>query len=183
VPIRSARSSASSVRMLTTPAILDGFLLLSSASRKPREGMWGGLKRPIPVAELKRHYPKLRVGLSEWREAAVERVRAALRRGDLAFYVMAADLSEPMPLPVELAQRLVSWRGEIITDRPIRLPHSWARDGLISSQTFLLLKSGVFVVRRDEFEAWYRDERRRTVGPRSESKRGRAGEEDRMSAS
>ena len=65
-----------------------GFLRVSHAANQLAGGMWGGLRRPEPVATIKRVHKKLSVGRGPWREQAAQRFRCAAVNGELVVYVV-----------------------------------------------------------------------------------------------
>jgi hypothetical protein len=146
------------------------FLPLSSAINRLADGMWGGLRRPEPVAAIKHDQKKLSLGFGPWREKAGRRLRAAAVRGKLAIYVLAesqarpeannltdcsADSTEPSSVPVNVITRLIASRGSL-PDHPIR-PSIKTAEG--DGKLFTLLTVGLLVVRASDFDAWYQSER------------------------
>jgi hypothetical protein len=51
------------ISIMKNEAILDGFLSVSEAVSVLARGMWGGLRRPLPVRQLKKQYRNV----SGWR--------------------------------------------------------------------------------------------------------------------
>jgi hypothetical protein len=101
--------------------VLKGFLGLSDATNRLARGMWGGLRRPEPVKDLKDIENKLSVGFGPWWEEAGRHIRAAAVKAELVVYVIAGpqDRSkdsnptepspkqiEPVALPVNVVKRL-----------------------------------------------------------------------------
>jgi len=148
----------------------DGYLSLSCATNLLADGMWGGLPRPEPVASLKQSQKKLSVGWGPWREQSALCLTAAATKGDLAVYVCAnphvrskkpkligrpmAEI-EPVVVPVGVLRRLMTTRGGL-SDHAIRPS---LRTILGDEKMYVLLKTGLLVVRMREFEVWYRSER------------------------
>jgi hypothetical protein len=133
-------------------------------------GMWGGLRRPVPVQQIKRKHKRASVGFGPWRKFAAECFRAAALKGDLVIYVtprpqrtskvlvvrhlFSRDL-EPVPVPTSILKRLITSR-QGLPDHPIR-PTLKTAEG--HETLFALLASGVLVARQSEFLRWYRAER------------------------
>src|SRR5450432_2783014 len=67
----------------------EDYLRLSHATNQVADGMWGGLPRPDPVANIKKSQKKLSVGFGPWREKAAECLTAAAFKGELVVYVVA----------------------------------------------------------------------------------------------
>jgi hypothetical protein len=67
----------------------EDFLRISCAVNRLSDGMWGGLRRPDPVAAIKQDQKKLSLGFGPWGEKAGRRLRAAAVRGKLTIYVFA----------------------------------------------------------------------------------------------
>ena len=149
--------------------MLNGFLRVSDASNRLAGGMWGGLPRPEPVVKTKRNNNNVSVGFAPWREEAGQRLWAAVVNGELAVYVVTGpqvqsndgnsiELSpekfEPVAIPVNVLKRLITPRG-VLPDRPIR-PTIRTAEG--NEKLFALLTGGLLVVRKSDFDIWYRSE-------------------------
>ena len=144
----------------------EGFLLFSDAISRLAQGMWGGLRQPLPVQKIKQAYKKELVGFANWRERSGELLRKAALEGELTIYVFAspqvpskkpgtAQVSSIVPIPVKVLSRLLLFHGSL-PDHPIR-PSIKATDR--DQKLFALLSSGALVVRKTEFDEWYRSER------------------------
>lgn len=148
----------------------EGFLRFSDGVNRLAAGMWGGLRRPIPVQTIKRTFRKGSLGFGPWREKAGQRLRAAGVKGELVVYVVAkpqappkhlalagcsAERIEPAVVPVDTLKRLMSSRGGL-PDHPIR-PSIKTVGG--NEKLFALLTVGLLVVRARDFNVWYRSER------------------------
>jgi hypothetical protein len=157
------------------------FLSLSEAVNRLAEGMWGGLRRPEPVAAIKQDYKKLSVGFGPWREKAGRRLRVAAVKGKLVIYVLASprvrsadhDLTgvsptkpEPEAVPVPVIKRLILSRGSL-PDHSIR-PTIKTAEG--DEKLFASLASGQLVVQASDFEDWYQSECTRGRWPSQRSK-------------
>ena len=110
------------------------FLRISCAVNRLSDGMWGGRRRPDPVATIKQDQKKLSVGFGPWQEKAGQRLRAATVKGELVVYVLAnpqvrsktrklteysPEKIEPVAVPVNVVKRLITSRGGL-PDHPIR---------------------------------------------------------------
>jgi hypothetical protein len=163
------------------------FLLFSDAVDRLAEGMWGRLRRPLPVQRIKRAYKKESVGFANWRERAGQQLTQSALRGAPTIYVFVSTrvaskkrgvaqassrATEPARIPVKVLSRLLLSHGSL-PDHPIR-PSIRTSDG--DEKLFALLRSGVLVVRETEFVDWYRSERakRRWPSQRSSSPKRRS---------
>ena len=159
---------------MSDPQVPDGFLRLSDAVNRLASGMWGGLPRPVPVQTIKQTARKLSLGFGPWRQQAARCFRAAALEGAPVVYAVGADTRassnirsltreralrkiEPVVVPAKVLGRLLSSRGGL-PDHPIR-PTIKTADG--NETLFALLDGGLLVVRKSEFVAWYRSERRK----------------------
>ena len=145
---------------------MDQFILLSAAVQRLAEGMWGGIRRAEPVAELKREKPRLSVGWGSWRERAGAALRSAILEGKLSVYArptIDAEAGEPLGgqisdlttiVPVSVFQRLITPRG-IPTDHPYRPTLATVGN---DSKLLARLLSGVLVLRKVEFDKWFKRE-------------------------
>jgi hypothetical protein len=153
----------------------EGFLRFSVAVDLLAQGIWGGLQRPIPVQKFKWQYKKISVGFGPWKEKAGQCLRSAAIDGKVPVYVFGTpqseigDLSPEITLvPVIALRRLIPIRGSL-PDHPRASMKAAGGDGKL----FRSLNTGLLLVRRSEFDAWYQRERakRRWPSQRSTSKR------------
>jgi hypothetical protein len=142
--------------------IPDGFLSFSTAVYYLAQGIWGGVRRPVPVRAVKREQPKLSVGFGPWKEQAGEILRAATTEGKLAVHIFA-DVQpsvtnlEPNPvvLPRDVLTRMIPARGTL-PDHTIR-PSMKIAGG--DARILKLLELGILLVGVEEFNIWYKSER------------------------
>jgi len=159
----------------------DGFLRWSDAVDRLAAGMWGGLRRPVPVQTVKQTLKRVSIGFRPWREHAARCFRAAALNGELAVYVVAGSNNrgirrrrratiEPVVVPTSVLRRLITSRG-ILPDHVIR-PTIRTAEG--DEKLFALLMRVPLVVRENDFGGWYRSERRKGkwASQRSKSKIG-----------
>src|SRR5262249_3727214 len=127
-------------------------------------GMWGGLRRPDPVRQLKRckQYRNASVGFGPWKEEAARRFRTAATGGDVQVYVFAKMRGAasgvetvPVPLSIEVLKRLIAPRGGV-PDHAVR-PSLKTVEG--DNQLLALLVKGILLVSKKEFDDWYRSQR------------------------
>ena len=159
----------------------EDFLRISCAANRLADGMWGGLRRPDPVAAIKQDQKKLSLGFGPWGEKAGRRLRAAAVRGKLTIYVFAkpeirskdhhltdcsSEKMEPLVVPVDVVKRLIASRGGL-PDHPIR-PSIKTAQG--NEKLFALLTVGLLVVRASDFDVWYQSERAKGSWPSQRSK-------------
>lgn len=157
------------------------FLRISCAVNRLSDGMWGGLRQPDPVADIKQDQKKLSVGFGPWGERAGQRLRVAAIKGKLVIYVFAkpqvrsedrslTDYSpekvEPVAVPVNVVKRLISSRGGL-PDHPIR-PSIKTAEG--NEKLFASLTVGLLVVRTGDFDVWYQSESAKGRWPSQRSK-------------
>jgi len=167
------------------PNAPDGFILFSDAVNRLANGMWGGLRRPIPVQTIRSTVKKGSIGFGRWREKAGQCLTEAAIQGKPVVYLAAwppvafkkcalrrlcPRETEPLIVPVQVVGRLITSRCSL-PDHPIR-PTSKTADG--DKKLLALLNVGLIVVRESEFDAWYRSERAKGKWPsqRSRSKIG-----------
>jgi len=160
---------------------IEGFIRVSQAIDCLAAGMWGGRPRPIPLAELKKHWKKVSVGFAPWREQAARNLRSAIERDELPLYVMSDPASSadddphtlydiPMHVPASVVERLVGARG-VLSDHPIRTTFKTVGG---DDQLLERLRFGALVVREKDFDAWYRSERGKGQWPSLRSRRKNA---------
>jgi hypothetical protein len=147
----------------------EGYIRLSYAVSRLANGMWGGIRRPVPVQEFKQTFKKASIGFGPWREHVGQRFTAAVVQGDLAVYVVpksrgpsavptetprSVETITPILVPVNVLKRLITRRGSL-SDRPIRLSIKTTDR---NEKLFLLLRDGLLVVRASDFNTWYRSD-------------------------
>jgi hypothetical protein len=106
------------VSIMKSEAIPDGFLSVSEAVSVLARGMWGGLRRPDPVRQLKKQYRNVSVGFGPWKEEAARCFKTAAIEGNVQVYVFAKTSRSashietvPVPLSIEVLERLIAPRG------------------------------------------------------------------------
>jgi len=148
--------------MMKSEAIPDGFSSVSEAVSVLARGMWGGLRGPHPVRQLKKQYPLVSVGFGPWKEEAARRFRTAAIEGNVHVYVFAKTSRSaghietvPVPLSIEVLKRLIAPRGGV-PDHAVRpsLKTAGGDDRLLA-----LLARGILLVSKKQFEDWYRSQR------------------------
>jgi hypothetical protein len=145
-----------------------GFVHFSDAITRLAGGMWGGMKQAEPVRTIKRVAKKASIGFGPWSEQAGKRLTAAVGRGELEVFVIASRHQssknsivrqhvpgKPQRVPISVLKRLIKSRGSL-TDSPIR-PSIKAAEG--DGRLLSLLKAGTLVIRKRDFDAWYRLDR------------------------
>jgi hypothetical protein len=152
---------------LTDLVIADDFLRFSAAVNRLAQGMWGGFRRPVPVRRLKREYKEkykivVSVGYGPWKETAAQRLTTAAIKGRLPVYVSTSPEDQssdcdhkPVMIPTDVLGRLITRRGGI-PNRAIQPSMKTVRD---DKRLLVLLHKGLLVVRKCEFESWYRSDR------------------------
>jgi hypothetical protein len=166
-----------------------GYLALSEAMMRLGAGMWGGLKRPMPLRSWNR-YPPVYAPRQDY---AAKQFTRMILSGGLTVFVVAEPqpvseestpplppTKEPVAVPTGILKHLISWR-HAIPDHVIR-PTLKTVEGNI--QLLVLLTVGILVVQEKEFERWYRSERARRKWPSQRSaakpRRGRPIKRDRV---
>jgi hypothetical protein len=152
-----------------------GFLLLSDAIHRLRQGMFGSFIRPDPVGELSRKGFKAKFG--PWTERAADSITTAGREGELRLYVFGNPQayagkggSEIIPVPASVLRQLVPSRGGF-PDHPRATLKAAGKDpGLYNA-----LNTGLLVVSEEEFDIWYRRERSKGRWPSQSSKLKKVG--------
>jgi hypothetical protein len=167
------------------PHVSERFPRISDAVDRLARGMWGGLRRPVPVQAIKRDFKKLSVGSGCWRMRSAQRLRAAAIEGELTVYSVVEPRvrSEhyagtrpwsrevvPLAIPVDVLKQLIAPRSGL-PDHPIRPS---MRTACGDEKLFVLLTTGCLVVRESDFNSWYRLERAKGkwASQRSRSKVG-----------
>jgi hypothetical protein len=152
----------------------NGYILFSEAIRRLEMSMWGNLRRPLAVRQVKgkKGAKKLSIGFGPWRQKASERLTRAASQGKLAIYLAHQDqkTTKCTIVPANVVKRLITSRG-VLRDRPIQ-PSLKACDG--DGTLFRLFGEGFLVVREQEFRCWHQAEYKKGRWPsqRSRSKRG-----------
>ena len=163
----------------TDIAVPNGFLRFSDAVDRLVRGLWGGLRRPLPVRRMKRKYKEGSIGFGPWKEQAGRVLTAAATDGKLRIYVFAPRSGQsgnstsggPIAMPRDVVGRLITRRGSI-PDQAIR-PVLRTAGG---DKDFLeLLYTGTLLVREKEFTVWYRSERRKGRWPSQAAKPKKVG--------
>jgi hypothetical protein len=161
---------------MKSEAIPDGFLSVSEAVSVLARGMWGGLRRPDPVRQLKKQYRKVSVGFGPWKEEAARRFRTAAIAGNVQVYVFAKTSRSashvetvPVALSIKVLERLIAPRGGV-PDHAVR-PSLKTAGG--DTKLLVLLLSGILLVSKKEFDGWYHSQRskRRWASQRSTKRR------------
>jgi hypothetical protein len=154
------------------------FLRLSEATTELERAIWGGMRRPAPVAKLTHQEKKISVGWGPWTQQASEAVRSAILEHKLALYVCPEDQLSAMPaeegtstfsfsIPPDVFSRLLAPRG-ITPDRPHRSTWKTTND---DKQLLARLQKGVLILRREEFNEWLMVERAKGTWPSQSTRR------------
>ena len=158
-----------------------GFLRLSEAGNWLAQGMWGGVRRAAPVRTIKQSQEKLSVGFGPWQEQAKRRIRTAAVNGELTIYVLegskiasnerdwspcSGDKRAPVRVPPSVLKRMIVSRGGL-PDHPARTSVQMTNGdmGLLG-----VLTNGLLVVRKNDFDNWYRSEREKGKWPSQSSR-------------
>jgi hypothetical protein len=175
--MRPAGPTAELVVSETIPA---GFLRFSKAVALLAQGIWGGLGRPTPVIEVKQYEGQVSVTFGPWKEKAGQCLTLAAVNEQIPVYVFGqpqAEAGRPGPeltrVPGAVLKRLIKPRG-CLPDHPRVSMRAVENDG----QLFRALNTGLLIVRKSEFDAWYQREHRKGKWP---SQRGKSKKEGRPS--
>jgi hypothetical protein len=116
-------------------SVPDGFQRFSDAVCRLAEGMWGGLRGPVPVRAIKRIEKRTSIGFGPWREQAAQRLTAEVKKGRLEVYVSAKSQApfksralarcspqqlKPVTVPVTVLARLITRAGASLITRSDR---------------------------------------------------------------
>jgi hypothetical protein len=142
----------------------EGFLRFSEAVALLAEGMWGGLKRASPLVEFKTlSKGRGSVTFGPWREEASQSLTLAAVSEQMPVYVFGVPEAEVGDLRPKLTRvagsvlaRLIKVRSTF-PDHPRVSMKAVERNG----ELYRALNTGVLVVRKSEFNGWYRRERRK----------------------
>jgi hypothetical protein len=140
------------------------YLRFSEAVALLAQGIWGGLKRPTPVVEAKKQFKEqVSINFGPWKEKADGRLTVAAVSEQIPVYVFGrpqAEAGDPRPkltrVPGALLGRLIKARGSF-SDHPRASMKAVEGNG----ELYRVLNTGLLVVRKSEFDAWYRRERRK----------------------
>jgi hypothetical protein len=137
------------------------FLLFSEAVHLLAQGIWGGLRRPVPVRKIKRQFKKVSLGFGPWRECAAQRLTTAAINGKMAVYIFGSPqakvggpASEITLVPKIVLGRLIPIRG-CLPDHPRVSMKTVGGDGKL----YRALNAGLLIVSQSDFNTWYRQER------------------------
>jgi hypothetical protein len=141
-----------------------GCLRFSEAVALLAQGIWGGLKRPAPVVEVKKLYKgQGSVTFGPWKEKAGARLTLAAVDEQIPVYVFGrpqAERGDRRPkltrVPGAVLRRLIKSRG-CLPDHSHAPMKAVAGNG----ELYRALNTGLLVVRKREFDAWYRRERQK----------------------
>ena len=163
----------------------DGYILFSEAIRRLEMRIWGGLRDPRELRNLKDALRKeesdtvtietdairkgVSVGFGPRRQEAGKRLTRAALGGKLGVYLARQDQKTPgcTRIPCEVLERLMLVRGSL-PDYPIR-PSIKACSG--DRSLALLLRTGPLVVEESEFNRWVAAERNKGRWPSQRSRK------------
>jgi hypothetical protein len=148
--------------------IPDGFLRMRDVVAELIKGMYATFRQPKPIHKIKRVHQKASVVFGPWKQHAAERIRTAACNGDLPLYVALSADQPPTKLHPDVVGRLITVRGGL-PEHPIR-PSLKTVHG--DTRLLKLLSSGLLLLRRHNFEAWYKAERRKGRWPSQRLKKG-----------
>jgi hypothetical protein len=182
-----------------------GFMRLSAAVNLLASKMWGGLKRPMPLAHIRESFrelakpagkevsvvkklvgeelsvgKELSVGWGPWREQSGRRLRKAATQSELTVFVIAVAGADPVPVPATILERLIpSRRG--LSDRQATVALKAVRAGGGNERLYALLRDGVLLVRENDFRVWCESEKCKGKWPSQGKKKRRKGRPSRQS--
>jgi hypothetical protein len=138
------------------------------------------LSPPAPLVESRKRNPGARISWGPRLSRASELVRGAVISGGLTLCAMRAGLMPRLkngsldaasiedtlrfPVPCSAIRFLITSRGGL-PDHPIAVSRSRKLRKFASEESLLRLAQSVLVIKRSEFEAWYRNERCRQPWP------------------
>ncbi len=162
-------------------AATTAFLRFSDAVTSLAQGIWGGLRRPGPVVEIKKHNKgQGSITYGPWKEMAGERLTLAALSNQIPVYVYGrpqAAAGDRKPdfrrVPGAVLGALINPRG-CLPDHPRASMKAAGGNG----ELYRALNTGLLLVRKREFDAWYRRERQKGSWP---SQRDRLKKEGRPS--
>jgi hypothetical protein len=132
--------------------------------------MYATFRQPKPIHKIKLDHQKAPVVFGPWKQHAAERIRTAACDGVLPLYVAVNSDQQPVLLRPDAVGRLITVRGGL-PDHPIR-PSLKTVHG--DTRLLKLLSSGLLLLRRHDFEAWYKSERRKGRWPSQRLRKGPA---------
>ncbi len=141
-------------------------ILISEAVARLKDGMYGGLQEPKPVASIKANIKKgldvgevcPSIGWQPRNEDATARIYEAILQDKLSVFVppVGTEKKDPMPLHVPLDDvltRMITMRGGL-PDYTIEPRRIFAKTR-IAPELLAALSTSPLYLRRKEFEAWY----------------------------
>jgi hypothetical protein len=148
------------------------WLLISEAVARLEAGMYGGFHRPEPVEEIKKYEPWFSVGWGPQKEHAAKLVDEAIMKGDLSVYVLSHSAEDnahraPLQVPLGILGRMIRTHGGL-PDHAIAPMRRFAKDSVTPELLAALAKSALYL-RRDEFDAWYKNTRKKRNWPSQRS--------------
>jgi hypothetical protein len=160
-----------------------GYLRFSEAVTLLAQGIWGGQTRPKPIRDVKRHYKKpLSITFGPWKERASKDLALAAVNEQIAVYVFGrpqAEAGRPGPemtqVPGAILGRLIKIRGGF-PDHPRVSMKAVAWNG----ELYRAINTGVLVVQKCDFDAWYRRERQKGRWPSQRSRLKKEGRPSRQ---
>jgi hypothetical protein len=151
-------------RAMMNKSRVRGFLRFSEAVALLAQGMWGGLKQPAPVIKAKKLSKKhVSIAFEPWKKEAGERLAMSAVSEEIPIYAFGrpqAEAGDRSPklirVPGAVLRRLVKVRGSL-PDHPRASMKAVEGNG----ELYRALNTGLLVLRKSDFGAWYRRERRK----------------------
>jgi hypothetical protein len=97
---------------------------------------------------------------------------AAATKGELSVLVVALPGAEPVLIPRTVLQRLIPSRGGL-TDHPVRLSLPIVLKGGGDEGLYVLMRAGIFIISKKDFNAWCVSERRKGKWPSQRQRKKR----------
>jgi hypothetical protein len=148
-------------------SVASEYLLISEAVERLEAGMWGGRTRPQVVIDAKKHYPRASIGFERRKKMAGEAIYEAMKSHKLPVYVFpgteeALPILEPIAVPVELLVLMPKVRKSL-PDRLVRHPFNLFRNHSMAPDLFAALSTSSLLLRKTDFDAWYKKQRARRL--------------------
>jgi hypothetical protein len=147
-------------------------LLISEAVARLKVGMYGGLRDPDPIANIKKSIDKGEdrpsIAWEPQKEDAAKRIYEAIVQGKLSVFVLPVATEDrphqtPLQVPLGVLKRMITTHGGL-PDRVVQPTRIFARDPIAPELRAALSNSTLYVL-HEEFDAWYKKARKKRNWP------------------
>jgi hypothetical protein len=147
------------------------YLRISEATRRLESSMWGGVRQPLPVQQL-RKIGLRHIGFEAWHRKAAKELHQAFLEGRLTVYARARlgrRFAGPVVVPTTVLEHLITSRGGL-PDQAIR-PSFKLMEALSGGRLlWAAIDAGTLFVDESEFARWHSAARRNGGWPSQKTK-------------